>query len=100
MDAGVVLDEILELLENGNQLLLADLVDVFDMVAEPVFEDAVVCGQPCSRPGIVRIQPIMYDDLSAVERVFLLMHPMLVRNVVVVSVLVDHVVDFVGTWLL
>lgn len=64
-DAGVVLDKILEFLENGNQLLLADLVDVFDMVAEPVLDDAVVCGQPCSRPDFVRNQPIMYKDMYA-----------------------------------
>lgn len=46
VDAGVVLDELLELLEHGDQVLLAVLVDMVDVLAQPGLVDAVVRWEP------------------------------------------------------
>lgn len=46
VDAGVALDQLLELLQHGDQLLLRRLVDVVDLRLEPFVLDAVVRRKP------------------------------------------------------
>jgi hypothetical protein len=51
---GIALDELLEFLEGGGELLLGVRRDVVVYVGEILAVDAVVGRQPCSRPSVGR----------------------------------------------
>jgi hypothetical protein len=84
-DSRVALDEFLEVLQYGDELLLV-LVSLINLVAQPRLLNAVIRWEPSSCPAkqCISFAPLFRRVLSS-------LHPaVLVRNIMVISVLMNH----------